>query len=632
MCGIIGGINVSWNDDPLLDIAHRGPDSSGWYNDRKVSLGHVRLSIQDLSIKSNQPMISKDGSLILIFNGEIYNHWEIREILTSKGYHFLTTSDTETLLVAWECWGSKSLDIIIGIFAFAIYDRKAKEVIIARDPFGVKPLYVYKNGNIFSFCSEIKGLIKLNNFDSTLNIKAIINYTSFLWSPGEITMYKRVSKVLPGQMIKINAQTGLSSEDKIYTKSHFRGEYWEYGSEKEWIDLLEEKLINAIERQMISDVPLGFFLSGGLDSSLIVAIANKLYPQNNYDCFTINLETYKGKEGFVNDYPFAKRVAEYLGVRLHEVSPKNKMVDLFDKMIWHLDEPQADLAPINVYEISSLAQSHGIKVLLGGVGSDDIFSGYRRHNAISLEKYVNIPPKLFMSGSRSLLNMFPSHYPLARRLKKLSRDWGEPLDQQMLGYFNWLPSNNHAPKLLSNQVSSEISNYDPYYYAKNLIKSSAMNLSRLDLLLLLEQKTFLVDHNLNYTDKLSMAAGLEARVPYLDDDLVEFAGHIPSSLKIKNGEKKYLLKKVAERYLPKDVIYRPKTGFGAPVRDMITDDFNSQLNSRLNPSLLQEQGVFSSEIIQTMIKSHKKGSDDYGYTLLSLLSIQSWLKQFPWSI
>jgi len=293
----------------------------------------------------------------------------------------------------------------------------------------------------------------------------------------------------------------------------------------------------AVERQLLSDAPLGFFLSGGLDSSLLVAIARAQRSNNKLECFTIDQFKDSRLDGYTDDLPYANRVAEHLGVSLNVIDGRNSWVDSFDKMIWQLDEPQADLAPINVSVISRLAKSKDIKVLIGGAGGDDVFSGYRRHQALLLNNKLEFLPKNLLKILSNLIQIIPFSNTKTRRLKKFSRDWGENNMDQLLGYFNWLPSNHFVSKMLSDKFLLKIPDYNPYSYGEKLL-SECSNMSKLDQMLILEQNTFLIDHNLNYTDKLSMVEGVEARVPYLDFDLVELAGHIPESIKMKSGTAK----------------------------------------------------------------------------------------------
>ncbi len=630
MCGIVGSINIKWSKDPLLSIINRGPDYQDFINIKNVFLGHTRLSIQDLSSLGNQPMQSSDGRFTLVYNGEIYNHWQIRENLIKKGYTFNSTSDTETLMYSWVEWGRDAINYFNGIFAFAIHDMKENKLFIVRDQFGVKPLYIYSKGGKIAFSSEIKAFINIKDFDSTLNFESIVNYLTFLWSPGPRTMYKYVNKLIPGQIIEIDTKTLATKQNRVPPSKFFNGEYWDL-SESEWIKKIDDKLNVAVEKQLLSDAPLGYFLSGGLDSSLLVAIAKTQRPNNKLECFTIDQFNDSSGDGFIDDLPYAKKVAKYLDVSLNIIDGRDDWVNLFDKMIWQLDEPQADLAPINVSIISSFAKNMGIKVLIGGAGGDDVFSGYRRHQALLLNSKLDYLPRYLIKMLSSLIQDIPFSHTKIRRLKKFSRDWGVDDFDQLLGYFNWLPSNHFVFEMFSNKSLSKILDYNPYSYGKKILSECSV-MSKLDQLLVLEQKTFLIDHNLNYTDKLSMVEGVEARVPYLDFDLVKLAGHIPQNMKMKNNIPKYILKKVAEKYLPKDVINRSKTGFGAPVKELMKNEFTNLISKDLSKENIEKDGIYNYPVIEKMIMDNNRGKADYSYNILSLLSIQSWLKQFPWTI
>ena len=630
MCGIVGSINIKWSEDPLLSIINRGPDYQDFINIKNVFLGHTRLSIQDLSSLGNQPMQSSDGRFTLVYNGEIYNHWQIRENLIKKGYTFNSTSDTETLMYSWVEWGQDAINYFNGIFAFAIHDMKENKLFIVRDHFGVKPLYIYSKGGEIAFSSEIKAFINIKDFDATLNFESIVNYLTFLWSPGPRTMYKYVNKLIPGQIIEIDTKTLATKQNRVPPSKLFNGEYWDL-SESEWIKKIDDKLNVAVEKQLLSDAPLGYFLSGGLDSSLLVAIAKTQRPNNKLECFTIDQFKDSSGDGFIDDLPYAKKVAKYLDVSLNIIDGRDDWVNLFDKMIWQLDEPQADLAPINVSIISSFAKNMGIKVLIGGAGGDDVFSGYRRHQALLLNSKLDYFPSYLFKMLSSLIQDIPFSNTKIRRLKKFSRDWGADDFDQLLGYFNWLPSNHFVFEMFSNKSLSKILDYNPYSYGKKILSECSV-MSKLDQLLVLEQKTFLIDHNLNYTDKLSMVEGVEARVPYLDFDLVKLAGHIPQSMKMKNNIPKYILKKVAEKYLPKDVINRSKTGFGAPVKELMKNEFTNLIIKDLSKENIEKDGIYNYPVIEKMITDNDRGKADYSYNILSLLSIQSWLKQFPWTI
>jgi len=632
MCGIVGSVNCNFINGHLSLLQHRGPDNSGEIRYKNATLAHLRLSILDTSSSGHQPMQTDDGNLAITFNGEIYNHMELRQELSKQGYTFNSGSDTETLLKGWDFWGKNILEKINGIFAFAIINKKKNKLFLVRDQIGIKPLYIYEKGSVVAFSSELKSFGYLDKFDDTLNVTALAQYLSFLWAPGKETPYQLVHKLLPGHYLEIPLSEPSKKNEIKYYQLPFVGNYLQPERENGIIDQLDERLKRSVERQLLSDVPLGFFLSGGLDSSLIVAIAKNLYPDTKFNCFTVSSKMDREGKGFEDDLPYAKKVAEHLNVDLNIVESDFNITNEFDHMIWHLDEPQADPSPIHVYKISKEARNLGIKVLLGGTAGDDLFSGYRRHQALKYDKILECMPSGLRKTAQMAINNLPASSLLVRRLKKLSRDWEKPIKQRMLGYFNWLPDDNYVFSLFGENVNIGMSPQCVYSYFEQILHQQHPNLSTLDQLLYLEIKTFLVDHNLNYTDKMSMAAGVEARVPYLDKEIVELAGMIPSQLKLRNGETKYVLKKVAERYLPDEVIYRSKTGFGAPVQNLLKSELKPMIHDRLSRKHLSKQGIFNPDAVQRMIKENDSKHFDFSYPLWSMLAIQSWLKQFKWSL
>jgi asparagine synthase (glutamine-hydrolysing) len=626
MCGIVGRVGVSSIkvEELLSTISHRGPDSCGSFDEGEVFLGHTRLSIQDLTENGSQPMFSLDDRYVIIFNGEIYNHLEVR--IGLQEFEFRSTSDTETVLYAYIKYGSSFLSMLNGIFALAIYDRQEKEFFIARDQIGVKPLYIYADEDFFAFSSELKSLLKFN-IDKEIDAKALANYLTFLWSPGERTPFKMVKKLLPGHYIKFSLPYDRKTAPVRYYHLPFKTAYEDL-PEEQLINLLDEKLTNAVRRQMLSDVPVGFFLSGGLDSSLLVAIAKKIFPDKEFPCFTINIEEWSDEsEGFKNDIYYAKIVAEFLNVELNIVNANIDIVKNFDKMIWHLDEPQADAAPLNVLNICSLAREKGIKVLLGGVAGDDLFSGYRRHQALNYEKYFKIIPVSLGKIVKKLTNLFPVNNAMLRKVRKLTKDLDKNTNTRMQGYFNWLPF-YRVFALFTEKYQFKLNNYNPNSFFDKLNAEIPEEADLLNRMLYWEMNTFLVDHNLNYTDKMAMAVGVEARVPFLDLDLIEFAMKLPPAMKMKNNETKYILKKVAERYLPKDVIYRSKTGFGAPVRKWIIEDMDEMISKRLSRKRITAAGIFDPDQVWSLINENKSGKIDASYTVWTILAIDSWLTMF----
>lgn len=625
MCGILGKVN-SGRELELQSIKHRGPDSSGLFVESNICLGHVRLSIQDLSEQGAQPFYSDDRRFVIIYNGEIYNHQELKNELVDLGYYFNSTSDTETVLKAYIHWGVKAFSKLNGIFAFSIYDREKKKLVIVRDRFGIKPLYYQKEGNQLIFSSELKGVKETSHLSKELNYNGLANYIRFLWSPGMDTPIVGVKKLLPAHYLEVDTnKSTIVIEEKSFYKSGFTGIY--NSNESKIIDELERLLITSVERQLLSDVPVGFFLSGGLDSSLIVAIAKRLRPEEKLQCFTIDTSEFGKKEGFSNDLEYAKKVAEYLDVNLEVVEAKPDILKDFDKMIWHLDEPQADSAPLNVLNISERAREMGYKVLLGGSGGDDVFSGYRRHQALKYERIFKMIPQSLLNIGALIGIALPPKTATLRRVKKLTSNLSYSNTERLIGYFEWLTWKD-AYKLFTPEISKKLKTQDPFKYFKQKLEEIPNEKSDLNRMLHLEMATFLVDHNFNYTDKMGMAAGVEIRVPFLDNELVSFSYSIHPDLKLKGSETKYILKKVAERYLPHDVIYRSKAGFGAPVREWITSELKAEISEKLSPSRLDRQGIFNSQAVTKLINDNQDGKIDASYSIWALLAIQSWIDQF----
>jgi asparagine synthase (glutamine-hydrolysing) len=628
MCGIVGliGENICFDESQILfGIKHRGPDGLNFENYSGVFLGHSRLAIQDLTQAGTQPMVSDDGRYVIIFNGEIYNHNDLRDEFLSKRT-FESKSDTETLLYLFALLGTDSLNLLNGIFSFAILDKYSNEITIVRDQFGVKPLYYYSDENMFWFSSEIKSILS-TQFDKSISGESLVNYLSFLYSPGELTPFHKVKKLLPGHYIKLSL-----SEPEMFSITRYYDIPFDNTrlnrSEDELINDLDNLLLKAVERQMLSDVPVGFFLSGGLDSSAIVAMARKLYPNRRFDCYTasVNYQDHSD-EGFTDDLPFAREVAEYLNVNLIEVDCNINIVSEFGKMIHHLDEPQADSAPLNVLKICERARLDGNTVLLGGTAGDDVFSGYRRHQALRYDKYISVIPLSIRKVIRKLCQKLPNNSAKYRRIKKFTRDVHLSENERLVGYFEWL-DHKTITNLFSDEYKVKIAGYNPLNFHFELLNNLADEKDKLNQMLYLELKTFLVDHNLNYTDKMSMATGIEVRVPFLDKDLVEFSTKIPTHLKLKGVSTKYILRKVMERYLPKHIIYRSKSGFGGPLRSWIINDLDDKITELLSKENIEGRGIFNYETIRKLIIDNKLGKIDASYSIWCLLAIEKWMQIF----
>jgi asparagine synthase (glutamine-hydrolysing) len=527
MCGIVGvyGGNTQNIEKACSSIKHRGPDDSGLFIDEKlnIGLGHQRLSILDTSNLGHQPMISNNKNIVIVFNGEIYNFLELRSDLEKEGYIFNGNSDTEVLINLYLSEGKEMLTKLKGIFAFAILDIVEETLFVARDALGVKPLYFSTEGGAFYFASEMKALFEFEVINKDLHVESLNRYLTFLWCPGEGTPIKSIKKLLPGQAL-IVSKGKVTKKWTWYQLPIFRGKPAKLNIDKS-ITGVTNFLRKAVHNQMISDVPLGAFLSGGLDSSSIVAFAKELNP--DIKCFTI--ETLgKQDNGFVDDLPYAKKVAKHLNVNLEVVTVNsNQIADDLQSMVTQLDEPLADPASLNVRYISQLAKKQGIKVLLSGAGGDDLFTGYRRHYALETEKYWDWMPQRAKGLIASATKQLNTNKAIQRRFVKLFNGAGLSSDERLLNYFRWT-SNETLQSLFSPEFREIITQSDPFSPMSNFISPLLSNTRRLDQMLALEQRFFLADHNLNYTDKMSMAEGVEVRVPFLDLDLIELVARIPN--------------------------------------------------------------------------------------------------------
>ena len=628
MCGIFGAIGPNAETLALKAqalLAHRGPDGSGSFfaPEARLGLAQTRLAIQDLGATATQPMTDSAERATIVFNGEIYNFRELRNQL-SDGYNFRSSGDTEVLLAAYLRWGDAMLGKLNGIFALAIYDHREQTVLLARDGLGVKPLYCLQTQSHFAFASEIKALLSVPDFDRSLDLQGVSQYLTYLYSPGQHTAFKSVRKFPPGHAVKI------ADGRKIREWSFYELPYGQdltpftvQGASAE----LRERLDTAIERQMVSDAPLGAFLSGGLDSSAICALAQRRLGSRRLDCFTIDVcSTAGAKEGFVDDLPYARLAAKALGVNLHVVEvERDKLVDL-EKLVWHLDEPQADPAALNSFYICQLARQQGIKVMLSGAGGDDIFTGYRRHQALAFERYWQWLPAFARRSLAGLSGYAPQATSWGRRTHKAFRQAALSPQERMVGYFQWLEQ-DRLQGLWSREVKAAGVLPDPGAPLTEALRALPEGMPALNQMLSLE-RFFLTDHNLNYTDKMSMAAGVEVRVPFLDRDLIDFATRLPLDFKQRGRVGKWIFRQSMEGILPMEVIYRPKTGFGIPLRGWMTAKDNRIEADYLSRDSLARRGLFDPDAVQQLIGENRSGRIDASYPILALACVEIWCRQF----
>lgn len=629
MCGIAGYLGrydqgIAARMGEL--IAHRGPDDSDEFLDESgpVALAHRRLSILDPSPAGHQPMVDSSGRFVICYNGEIYNFPELKRELEDEGQVFRSNCDTEVIVELFARSGPDIFASLNGIFALAIWDRRERTLTLARDGFGVKPLYLAETPTGLAFASEIKAFLALPDLDRTIDRTAVASYLTFLWSPGERTMLTQVRKLPPGTWRRY--RSGASepiAQGRFYS---IPAPNYQYGLDPEsGAQATADELRGAVHRQMLSDVDVGAFLSGGLDSSAIVAFARERAKSGQLQCFTIDYRADSDETGeLIPDLPYARKAASHLGVQLHELRVDASMADRFGELAYILDEPTADPAALNSLMISELARSHGIKVLLSGTGGDDLFSGYRRHQSSRLEGVFDAMPASVLSGLSSTVHRLPGSGTGLRRVRKLLANASRPRDLRMTGYFEWLPA-EAACSLLADQKGVAAGDVRAPLLAE--IERNRGH-SHLETMLRLDQNFFLIDHNLNYADKTGMAAGVEIRVPFLDHRLVEWAARVPADLKLSGNSTKDVLRRAMEPYLPHDVIYRPKTGFGVPLRSWLKREMRDLLEDVLSPRAVRDRGMFDPAAVEALKASNFDGRVDASYSLLALMMIELWMRRF----
>jgi asparagine synthase (glutamine-hydrolysing) len=629
MCGIAGF--AGHFDEDLLSrlnaaMVHRGPDDSGTFFDvaSGVGLAHRRLSIIDLSPRGHQPMADVTGTATIVFNGEIYNYRELRKELVADGYGFNSDCDTEVLLNLYLRDGEKMMERLNGIYAFALHDSRDDSLLVVRDGLGVKPLYYAQADKGFIFASEMKALLQEKSIPRDLDHECVRHHLLYLWTPSPLTMLKAVRKLEPGHAMRV--RRGKIERTWQFYDLPFDQEFvdWPKGDA---IVQVRKAVTQAVERQLVSDVPVGAFLSGGLDSSSVVALAQRAMGTERLQCFTIGFKDPRAEvEGMAEDLPYAQRVAKFLDVDLHTIYVGPEMVDELQNMVFHLDEPQADPAPINALFISRLAREHGIKVLLSGAGGDDIFTGYRRHRALMVEPYWDWLPQSARQGLSWAAKQVPPSNELQRRLQKAFRYADLEGDERIASYFNWIGPDQLSkvfdPALREEFVDGPRS---PVLQSLDRLPDDVPKLNRM---LYLEGKYFLADHNLNYVDKVSMANGVEVRVPLLDPDLVSLLARMPLEFKQRGSVGKWILRKAMAPYLPREVLYRGKTGFGAPLRNWLRNELAPMVDDVLSSESIERRGLFDPQGVRDLVEGDRHQRHDASYTIFSMICIELWCRMF----
>ncbi|WP_394753465.1 XrtA/PEP-CTERM system amidotransferase [Crenothrix sp.] len=626
MCGIVGIFDIREKREINRDLLsgmneiqfHRGPNEGGLYIEPGLGFGHRRLSIIDLA-SGQQPMVSRDKNVIITYNGEVYNFIELRQELESLGYSFDTHCDTEVILYAWQAWGESCINKFRGMFAFAIWDRDQQCLFLARDRLGVKPLFYTELANgQFIFGSELKALMQHPQCSKTMDPTAVEDYFGFGYIPDPKTIYKNVYKLEPGYCLTITHGSDIYQPRQYWDINFAPGPIQK---EQAIADELVERLREAVKIRMVADVPLGAFLSGGVDSSAVVAMMSGLSPDPVNTC-SISF----GDPAF-NEAKFAAQVAKRYNTshRVEQVDPDD--FSLLEQLAGLYDEPYADSSALPTYRVCELAKKQ-VTVVLSGDGGDENLAGYRRHRWHLYEERVR--SKLPYSVRKPVFGLLGQIYPKADWAPKIFRAKStfESLARDSVeGYFHSVSvlSNEIRNQLFSEQLKTDLQGYQAIeVFRKHMAKAPTDN--PLSVVQYLDLKTYLPGDILTKVDRASMAHALEVRVPLLDHKLVEWIAGLQPEMKLNGGEGKYIFKKSLEKYLSNEILYRPKMGFSVPLTAWFKGALKDKVKKALLGERIQQCGLFNQDFILHMLNQHQSGLRDYSSAIWSLLMFDAFLR------
>lgn len=629
MCGICGFVGI--REDGLLErmttaLGHRGPDGHGYFQCGDVGLGHRRLSIIDLE-GGRQPIENEDGSLVLIFNGEIYNYEELREGLVERGHQFRTRSDTEVIVHLYEELGPECLRKLVGMFAIAIWDKRRRELFLARDRLGIKPLYYLETGGRFLFASEFKAILQYGGFSPTLNPEAVHAYLALRYVPGPGGMFRELRK-LPAAHYAV-VRDGRIAIERYWTPEIYSGPF--PGSEDEYLEGYSKLFERSVRRRMISEVPLGAYLSGGLDSSTIVAVMSKLTSMP-VRTFTVGFD-YEHDE-----LTQAAETARLLGCEHTPIACRISDVALLPKLIYHLDEPLGDPIVIPMYQLALEAKKQ-VTVILAGEGADETMGGYLFHKALLWGRSMaeHTPAAIRRKALPAALGAIPSswmnlafHYPaeLGERGKRKILDFVGLLDREQLedGYLHLISlfDGRDTRDLYTDDFRHSVNGTVPGGRQPHIVASAAPELNRI---IHLQFAHWLPEDILMKQDKMSMAAGIEARVPFLDHELVEYALKVPPSLKIRRGTTKYLLRRYAGHVLPPQVVKRRKMPFYVPLEKYFEDPlFKDMMADTLSEQSVRRRGFFRPAAVARLREAMSRREFVFVKQAFSLVVLELWCR------
>src|SRR5579863_7348150 len=642
MCGIAGLANCG-DRDVLARMthvqAHRGPDDFGLWERRfpdgsYIGLGSRRLAILDLSADGHMPMYNEDRTVWITYNGEIYNFAELRRELQSKGHQFSSNTDTEVIIHLYEQEGADCVHRLKGMFAFAICDLRSgtPELFFARDHFGVKPFYYTQRGRKLAFASEVKALLHVPEIEADLGLESLHQYLTFLWVPDPKTIFRGIYKLPAG-----HCATFRDGELKIrqYWDLSFPADGADYPrSEADLANEVRERFWHSVEQQMVSDVPLGAFLSAGLDSSSIVAMMCRAATQP-VRTYTITFpHKYRVGETTLDDPNVPARLARQLGCENQQIVVEPDVAELLPRLTWHMDEPTADPAIITAYLVCREARKQAT-VLLSGVGGDELFAGYRKHAAHRWASAYRRTPAFLRAAIESGVGALPSLRGTAmkgsvRLAKKMARSASLAPEENFIQNCTYLDAAQKA-SLYTRGVLDQLGGYDPAV-RHHAGFDAVHNADFLNQMLYLDTKIFMVSLNLNYNDKMSMASSVEVRVPFLDRELAEFAAwNIPPDLKLKGFFRpttKHIFRQAMKHVLPAEVLRQPKAGFAAPVDYWVAHDLREMVDDLLSETNMRSRGLFRPETVRRFVDEHRSGAEDWSMQIWQFLTLENWMRIF----
>lgn len=641
MCGISGLVNCGDRETlarMMLVQAHRGPDDSGLW-DRKfpdgsyIGLGSRRLAILDLSPVGHMPMCNEDRTVWITYNGEIYNFPELRSELESKGHRFASHTDTEVIVHLYEEEGPDCVKRLNGMFAFAICDLRSgiPNLFVARDHFGVKPFYYFHDADHFAFASEIKALLQVDGIEAELDPESLHQYLTFLWVPDPKTMFRRILKLPAGHCAIFRRGELKLSQYWDLTFPEADQEYQR--SEDDLAHEVRERFRKSVKSQMISDVPIGAFLSAGLDSSSIVAMMRQSTDQP-VRTYTVTFpQKYRVGENTLDDPGVATRLARHLGCENQRIVVEPDVTALLPRLVWHMDEPTADPAIITAYLVCREARKQAT-VLLSGVGGDELFAGYRKHIAHYWAESYNRLPAAIRHSLEALLNTTPSLRGTSlkgtiRLAKKMARSASSDAIDRFIQNCAYLDEAQKSG--LYSDDFSQAAHSDPSC-AHRAAFGRVGTADFLHQMLYLDTKIFMASLNLTYNDKMSMASSVEVRVPFLDRELAEFvAWNAPPKMKLKGVLRpttKYILRRAMQEILPREVLQQPKAGFGAPVDYWLAHELREMVDDLLSQQQIRNRGLFRSEAVWRFIGEHRTGRHDWSVQIWQFLTLELWMQRF----